>query len=493
MNAVNSQDYAEPYIDMFRQYVKDNDVEPVFKMEVIIHTKNKNIGNDDQIYLHAFLISRDYENNIGDHIEAQISIPPGTFIEDVFPYLDNCEVTIRTIKQYATTNGSVKKPFVTTVKYKAIYLKDKNKNIPNNKLYSKIDMNQQMAVIVTLQLIEKSVEALRIKTTGGSFSISGVSGVKEAVRTVLSSEASKVLVENKPCLDFIQIEEPDNPGKLESLTMPSYSRIIEIPDYVQEKSVGVYSSGLGCYVQKCTTKPGVIKTGMWMYPLYAVKRAKSETMEVYCPTIESNLTGLPGAIYKDNRFILLAYKPSIQVNDKEAAVMSQGSGFRSADASKMMVKPVKVTAKGPVFEREKLNTEVIYKERDDGINFAVNKGTYFNNFALASSVMKGKLSFIILQISNLDHDIIRPGVNIRLSTLVMKPLIENSEAKVPRIYDCNVLQAVFNYTNNNPSPLMSVVSRFTSLTCHATLKLCSEERLNETTATPINAQSIESI
>ena len=476
MTSINTKDHAHPYLKMFDDYVKKNEIQTVFKMEVVIHTKDKNISSDDNIYLHALIVNRDYENNIGDHIEAQISIPPGTFIEDVFPYLENCEVTVRVKKQY-TVNGSVgKKPFVSATKYKAVFLKDKNRSLPNNKLYSKIDMNQQPSFILTLQLIDKSVEAMRIKTAGGSFSITGVKGVKEALKTVLSSEASKVFVENKPCIDFIQMQEPDNPGKLDSLTMPSYSRVIEIPDYVQEKSVGVYSSGLGCYIQKCAMKPGIVKTGLWVYPLYEVKRDDAETIEVYCPTIESSLTGLPGAIYDNNRYIMLAYKPNIQINDKEASVMTNGSGFRTADASKMMQKPVKVTSKGPVFEREKLNTEVIYKERDDGMNFAVNKGTYFNNFALASSVMKTKMNTIVLQISNLDHDVIRPGVNVRLSTLVLKPLKDDDESKVNRTYDCNVLQAVFSYTNNNPSPLLSVSSRFTDLTCHATLKLCAEER-----------------
>lgn len=486
MTAINTQDHAHPYLKMFNQYVSDNKISPVFKMEVIIHTKDKDITNSENIYLHNLTVNRDYENNIGDHIEAQISIPPGTFIEDVFPYLDNCEVTIRVKKQYTVGSATEKKPFVSTTKYKAIFLKDKNASLPNNKLYSKVDMNQQPSFILTLQLMDKSVEALRIKTAGGSFSISGVKGVKEALKTVLSSEASKVFVENKPSLDFIHMYEPDNPGDLKSLTMPSFSRVIEIPDYVQEKSVGVYNSGLGCYIQKCAMSPTKIKTGMWVYPLYTVKRDNVETMEIYCPTIESSLVSLPGAIHQDNRYVLLAYKPSVQANNKEAGVMGAGSGFRSADASKMMTKPVKVTQRGPVFEREKLNTEVIYKEREDGINFAVNKGTYFNNFALASSIMKAKLNFIILQISNLDHDVIRPGVNIRLSTLVLKPLKDKDESKVNRTYDCNVLQAVFSYTNNNPSPLMSVSSRFTDLTCHATLKLCAEERLTDadtTTAT----------
>lgn len=479
MNDVQSQDYAQLYIKMFQDFVNKEKVSSIFKMEVMIHTKTLDITNDQDIYLHSLTISRDYENNIGDYIEAQISIPGGTFMDDVYPFLDNCEVTIRTKKQYTT--GADKTPIVTTVKYKAVYLKDKNSSIPNTKLYSKTDLNQQPPFIITLQLIDKSVEAIRIKTTSGSFSVSGVSGVKDALSTILSSEASKILVENKPALDLINVHEPDNPGKLESLTMPSFSRLIEIPDYVQEKSVGMFTSGLGCYVQKCSIKPGEVKTGMWVYPLYGVKRPNVETIEIYCPSQEASVTTLPGAIFKDNRYVILAYKPTFQENDKEAKVMSSGSGFRTADASKMMSKPVTVTANGPVFERNKLNTEVVYKERDDGANFAVNKGNYFNNFALASEVMKGKSNYLTLQVPNLDHDIIRPGVNIYLSTLIVKPMDKTTEGKKKRNYDCNVLQALFSYINGNPSPLMSTVSRFTDFTCHATLKLCVEEQLNVTT------------
>ena len=87
MTSINTQDHAHPYLKMFDDYVKKNEIQTVFKMEVVIHTKDKNISSDDNIYLHALIVNRDYENNIGDHIEAQISIPPGTFIEDVFPYL----------------------------------------------------------------------------------------------------------------------------------------------------------------------------------------------------------------------------------------------------------------------------------------------------------------------------------------------------------------------------------------------------------------------
>lgn len=477
MTDIASTDHTQPYLNMFREYVREEKTKSTFQMEVLIHTKEKDLGNDEDIYLHDLTILRNYETNIGDHIEAQISIPGGTFIDDVFPYLEHCEVTIRTKKQY--TKGADKKPFVSTIRYKAIYLKDKNTNVPNAKQYSKHDMNQRQSFIVALQLVDKSVEALRIKTTSGSFSVKGAESVNDTVRAILSAETAKVMVDNKPAIDFIQVCKTDNPAKMESLTMPSFSRVIEIPDYVQEKSIGVYTSGLGCYIQKCALEPGKVKTGMWVYPLYGVKRDSADTLEIYCPTQESSVTTLPGAIYKDGRYIMLAYKPAFKETVKEAGVMNKGSGFRSADASKMMDKPITVTKKGPVFERNKLNTEVIYKEREDGINFAVNKGVYFNNFVLASEVMKDKCDYVTMQVANLDHDIIRPGMNIYLSTLNVKQMQDKEEKREKRVHNCNMLQAFFVYTNGNPNPVMSTANRFTEFTCHATLKLCVEEQIDD--------------
>lgn len=472
MADIASTDFAAPYIQLFSEYVSKNKMDTIFKMGVIVHTKDKDLGTDDHIYIHALTITRDYENNVGDYIEAKISVPPGTFIEDIYPHMQNCEITIRTRKQY-TNNG---KPWVSSVKYKAIFLKDKNAAIPNAKHFSKHDLNQMQPFIITFQLIDRSVEAMRIKTTSGSFSVKGVDSVNEALATILSSESSKVLVENKPAIDFIHVYDADNPGKLTSLTMPSYSRVVEIPDYIQERSIGVYTSGLGHYIQKCMLKPGKIDTGMWVFPLYGPEKKKADIMEIYCPTQEGSVTSLPGAIYQDGRYIILAYKPTFQENDKETKVMSTGTGFRAADASKMMSKPVTVSPKGPIFERNKLNTEIVFKEREDGINFAVNKGNYFNTFAMAAEITKDKANFLTIQVPNLDHDVIRPGMNVYISMMGVKPVDDGKEFRVRRAYNANVLQAIFSYSNNNPNPLVSSVSLFTDMTCHSTLKLVVEEK-----------------
>ena len=80
MGDIVSTDFASAYVQMFSEYVSENKMDTSFKMGVIIHTKDKDIGTDENIYIHGFTITRDYENNVGDYIEAKVSIPPGTFI-----------------------------------------------------------------------------------------------------------------------------------------------------------------------------------------------------------------------------------------------------------------------------------------------------------------------------------------------------------------------------------------------------------------------------
>ena len=54
-------------------------------------------------------------------------------------------------------------------------------------------------------------------------------------------------------------------------------------------------------------------------------------------------------------------------------------------------------------------TEVIYKDRKDGINFAPGKGVSANHFALSSEVLKKAGKTIPLRITNVDPDFIYPG------------------------------------------------------------------------------------
>lgn len=458
--------------DLFKDTVekKERKYNPVFRVESILHTKDKDLRYTDGFHIRDLVIVRDYVNNIGDVIEGCFSIPLGTFIYDVYDYLDNVEITLKTEKQfYKTSNGVDSEPVVTVDRYKAVYLKDKNGDIPNNKDNSKDDLNQQLPFVVYFQLIDTAVESVRIKTTGGNFALEETD-LKDIVRNVISTETSNILVNNKPPIDFIQIEKFDNEKPIQNLVIPSYTRIIEIPDYIQEKSVGLYNAGLGCYIQKYTKKYEEYKKGFWVYSLYNPDKEDHGVYDIYGPNNSAYSNTYPSAIFSpdDDKLKILCSKITTVDADKETAVMSEGSGFRTAKAESMMTKPVTIRKGGPVFERNKLNTEVVYKEREDNMNFAVNKGVYFNNFTLSTEVFKRQGNYIHLECSNLDHDVISPG---KIANIVYKGSVTKDGKTTKKMINRNgiVHRAIFSYSNSRNNYMFSRNSRLVDLTSQASL------------------------
>lgn len=458
--------------DLFKDSVekKNRKYNPVFGVEAILHTKEKDIRYTEGFHIHDLVIIRDYVNNIGDIIEASFSIPLGTFIYDIYDNLDNIEVTLKTEKQFfKSSNGIDKEPVVTVERYKAVYLRDKNSNIPNNKENSKDDLNQNLPLILYFQLLDTSVESIRIKTTGGNPALEETD-LKDIVRNIISTETANILVNNKPPIDFIQIEKFDNEKPIKDLVIPSFTRIIEIPDYIQEKSVGLYNAGLGCYIQKYTKKYEEYKKGFWVYSLYNPDKEDHGVYDIYGPNDSAYSNTYPSAIFspEDDKLKILCSKITTLDTDKETGVMSEGSGFRIAKAESMMTKPITVRKGGPVFERTKLNTEVVYKEREDNINFAVNKGVYFNNFTLSTEVFRRQGEYIHLECSNLDQDVISPG---KIGNLVYKGSITKDGVTTKKMINrnCIVHRAIFTYSNVRSNYMFNRNTRIVNLTSHASL------------------------
>ena len=446
---------------------------PTFEMGLVIHTEGEDLDWEDRVYIKEVQIYRDYVDNIADEIKIQVVIPLGTFIYDLYDYLDNIEITVKTKKQYFYSLGAFGKgkPVQTTDRYKAVFLKDMNTAIPTNKDYAKEDLNQRLPVIATFQLIDRSVEAIRIKTVGGSFGNS-YPGTKTLMQNVFSRETNNILVDGRPPLDLIDIKTEDN-SRLDAITLPSFTPLIGLPDYLQNKATGVYNAGLGCYIQKYSKDYNTYQKGLWVYPLYDPDRNNSAfEYFIYCPNSTAATNTYPSHVFDGNVLRVVAQKLSVIEDDKESDVMSQGSGFRVADASKMMSAPFTIHKDGPIFERNKLNTEVIYKERKDGVNYAVNKGTYFNNLAMTSEIMKRQATFATVELSNFDHDILVPGRVGRLIYYGTKGVPGDKNPKKGSIARNFIPHmAIITYSNNNQSPMTSMSGKLVDMTSHAVLKV----------------------
>ena len=467
MSVENSQ--LSPDIEDIIANPKD-EYKPIFNFETKLHTDEKDLDYTDGIVLIDIHIVRDYVNNISDYIEVKLSIPVGTFLYDVYDKLDNIEVTVITTKQL-TKNGT---PFTVKERYKAIYLLDKNTNIPNTIRQSKDDLNNQIPLIITFQLLDRSVETLRIKTTQGNFDqgINGNSdmGIVPFLKSIISEQSNKILIENKPSLDGIDIEEPDNKDKLKAITLPTNTRIIEIPEIIQEKNIGVYNGGLGCYIQKFGTDYFTYKKNLFIYSLFNDEKFKTADFKTifFIPVTSSHSGGDNTYKYKDKIIRILPHSSNKIADNKETSVMSSGSGFRMSNANSYMKKPVTMTEDGPVFARTQLASEVIYKDRLDGLNFSPNKSVSNNQFKLTSDLLRKNGNYIKLEVSNFDHDFLFPAAKCKM-------LYEDKNNQITELYGV-VHMAIISYSNPNPSPIMTQKSKTVSLTSHVSLQIFINSR-----------------
>lgn len=451
--------------DIVERY-EDEVYKAVFTIETKLHTVDKDLNTEDGVILNALYIKRDYINKTSDYIEAQLSLHLGTYVYDLYPYLDNIEVTLITRKQLTKE----KKVIFTKERYKAIFLLDKNISIPTSLNHSKEDLDQQMPVVITIQLLDRSVETIRVKTMQGNFdkklNLKNTDmSPKAFLKSIISEESNKILIENKQPIDYISIEEPDQKDQLKSITIPSFTRIVELPEFLQNKNIGVYNSGIGNYIQIFGKDHYTFKKVFFVYSLYdETKYDKAEYKLIfYVPTTSAiSLTDLTYK-YKDKVLKAIPFKMSKIEDNKESGAMSHGSGFRISNANSFMKKPVKMTDKGPVFDRNQLNSEIVYKDRKDNLNFAPNKSITNNHFTLTSDVLKDSGAYVSLEVTNMDHDFIYPAASCKI-------MYEDKNSQIKELKGV-VHIADISYTSSSMDMAMNYSSSLVALTCHISLKI----------------------
>ncbi len=356
-------------------------------------------------------IVRDYLKNIGDHINIIFILSMGDYAVRFYPFKNNLEMTL-TLSYSPNNNNPTRippKPF--KQRYKLVFLPDNNLHLDTSdaSMMDKQTLDLLEPVTVRAQLLDRALEPLRIKMTSGIYP-----NIKQEtlLRSVLGQQSNLILVDGKPCLDAIDIFPPDNTDLQYHIVIPSNTRVVDIPQYLQEDMNGVYSSGLGSYLQTYNNK----KT-WFIYPLYNTNRFN----DTRTSDIKATFYFLPKFRYRgiDNTYtvngnnitILCSSDKSYQ-DDGETQYMNKGVGFQQADARAFMGKPVVMSETGPKGNPAQLSTLVANASRDDGLNYAPNsrEGISSNPFKQYSDISKRNVSRIDMVWEYSDPSLIYPGM-----------------------------------------------------------------------------------
>jgi len=390
-----------------------------FEYRALIHTEKEDIN---VLKLISLDIDRDYVNNIADRTIIQLYVPLGDYVKRIFPYKENLEVTVKRIqleddKVSETVN---EKPYIE--KYKAIFLPSDNMKVVASQ-FDGLDietLNRKDFVTIKLEIHNRSLEVLRVKTTSGVFKKVNTFDVMEAV---LVTESKKITLDGKPALDGVEIVKSNNTAKRDHVSIPSFTKILSLPTFLQEKMGGIYPEGIGTYFQVWEDKK------LWfVYPLYDTSRFNSGVPNLSIFAVPNHkLPGVNRTFKKEAKTLNIIATSSKEYSDNgEVNFMNDGVGFRMADARAFMTKPVEMTEDGPIGKRTSLNHEAAIKSRDDDLNFGpatshrISQNPY-QEYAKLAYRNTGRLDVVW---ENCKHELIYPGMPCKYFFMENEKIVE---------------------------------------------------------------------
>ena len=376
-----------------------------FSFKGMLHTEKEDIPI---LKIISIDVVRDYVNNISDHIQIEFKMALGDYAARLYPYRTNIEFSIKKIQLEEVSGGKEKDTDILIERYKAIFLTDQNRNIAASELsmYDTESLNKTDILDVKLQLLNRALEPLRIKTVSGVYR---QVTQKQVIHNLLAGESNKVLVDGKPSIDGIDIVEPDNKRQIAHTVIKDGIHIVSIPTYLQQSMNGVYNSGIGTYLQTFNAKK------LWfVYPLYNTNRFDEPVDKIIFYAIpEERLPGIDRTYNKDGSVIkVLANSTKKYKDSADTDYMNHGVGFRMPNADSFMKKPVEMSENGPTGMRARLNYEVASSERKDGLNYAPMSanGVSSNPYIDFSKVAARNVARLDLVWENANYDMICPGM-----------------------------------------------------------------------------------
>lgn len=378
-----------------------------FKYAAAIHTPDADYNVLKVLSIHQ---SRDYGGNIGDVIHMTFKIPVGDYLYILYPYRSNFEVTVKETLLGETVDKDVSGHPIIVTRYKGVLIPGEagNFKVSDAQRYSQEELNLRGVIDLQVELLDRSLEPLRIKTVRGVYRESSNDKI---IHSLLLGESQKVLVDGKPSVDGIDYIDFDNKTQHHQVVIPDGTPISTIPSYLQEKVNGLYRSGAGTYLQYYKDKKLWFVYPLFDTTLYDRSMDRDKAIIIAVPSFNSKL--YERTYLEDGGVLTILATSNKEYQDNaDVDTINQGVGFRMADARAMMKKPVELTEQGPVGKRTQVNFELTNRERPDGLNYApvVKGGPSSNPYKEYTKVLAREGARVHLEWYHSNPRLIYPGM-----------------------------------------------------------------------------------
>jgi hypothetical protein len=353
-------------------------------------------------------LRRDYVQSFGDEMSCVISIPLGKYAKRIYPNRNHLQITLMRIPLLENSTRMDIDAEMGTERYSAVLIEEG----PAITQMQGTETNDEEALDlvdildVKFQLFNKAVEQLRLTQVGGIYRKTDMG---QLLLTVLTCAFGQLKVDDQRNLLGVDLVEPSHQEKKEQVVVPHGLLLTDFPGFLQ-KRFGVYSSGLGSYIQN---------KYWYIFPLFDTTRFQTtlRTLSIYI---------LPKRKFSEIERTYRTTSSTVSIittsdtdfrGDNDINYINSGNGIRFTSADTMMDGFQVTRDNKTTIARSRNNSEFSSSERDDGLNFAPVAHTRItsNPFVHYSELASRKGGILRLNWENSNPQVIEPGMVARIA------------------------------------------------------------------------------
>lgn len=383
--------------------------------------------NDVKIrFLEAVTYFRDYNSSVGDYIMVEFRVTMDIYKGYIEPYRDNMEISIYGYfkDQYTGQIDGDEWPYGD--RYKLVLLNQKNTQGDKLDSLSASDMSMAGLKVIQAQCVPRELELIRTVTTDGIINNSTIEDYLTWLYTISDGSYGSVSGEN---INYTpSVYPPNNTESISSVFIPTGTKVLDIPTYLQQVSVGMYKGDVGTYYQKIYANGALGNKSedqnvIFVYPLYnkdmfdETQSPKAKLMIIY-PA--NHLWDSASNNYiVDGETVKILPSGAIQMEDDgENEITNTGAGYITSNPMAVMSRNLDVSESEVTAEPTDSLNAVHVQDKRDGLVYTPVVPNVANEYLLLSELSKKMMCSYIVKWKFCDMNIIYPGmpVNIVRST-----------------------------------------------------------------------------
>jgi len=398
------QNPDSPLKDEIDAIIDNENVIPDYRLEVELTAGGEAILVQK---IAALEIRRSYWTNHSDVTLIDLAILSGTFHHVVYPNKENLFVNLIWRPVKGSFNAPLDEEVVLSTRYKAYVNVKSSSIIDNNRLEDANEetMNLGQIDVFRFQLVSPFVDKARKMSYG---TVLTNTSIKDALRSIITEEISKIGLEDTENLKGLDIAEPDHKGPYPQLVIPHGTPILGLPDFFQD-TIGVYGTGLGNYIQN---------DNWFIYPLYDLTRFDKADYTLTLINIPRRRFFGIDKTYRitENQVIALVVGQVASLDLSEESQQNAGHGSRFANPDLVFEAfGVNNADNTSTISRSELISEIYTSDPVDSERMALMSKNRIraNKFAELSEMAVLKGSYISCQWTFSNIGIIEPGMPVK--------------------------------------------------------------------------------